>query len=201
MIHVVSIYESPPWFDILKGETNKAIETLEKSVLVFYDVDIESDLADPNLLFWYVSILLYICFFRMSQNFRKWGEYVTFFICLSHILRFYNCLIENNMRYNICIFNFLGFYRDWENYIIAKLRDIPYPFCITNQNQWIMISMVIGYYFYFLVPSWMRTSRWNTHPLTSRRLWPQNWSWRRISICGSTTGLCERERERVINMR
>ncbi|XP_078335066.1 zinc finger C3H1 domain-containing protein-like isoform X2 [Crassostrea virginica] len=38
-------------FELKQGETDKAIETLEKSVLAFYVVDVKSELADPNLLF------------------------------------------------------------------------------------------------------------------------------------------------------
>lgn len=60
----------------MQGETNKAIETLEKSVLVFYDVEVESDLADPNLLFWYVtnlSILLLTKSSGFDQSSNFWG--------------------------------------------------------------------------------------------------------------------------------
>lgn len=46
-------------------------------------------------------------FFSVSQNLRKWGKSVTFLYCVSHVLRFEKFLIENDIGYYFCIFNYL----------------------------------------------------------------------------------------------
>lgn len=38
-----------------------------------------------------------------AQNLRKWSKYVTFFICLSHVLRFKKFLVVNDTGYNFCV--------------------------------------------------------------------------------------------------
>lgn len=53
----------------------------------------------------------YIRFFRMSQNLQILGKSVSILICNTHFLRYRKFLIGNNIGYDFCVFQYLGFKR------------------------------------------------------------------------------------------
>ena len=95
--------------------------------------------CDPNGPF----LVLYIWFFCMSQNLRKWGKWEAFLICASHFLWFKKFLIINNTEYNFWVFKYLRFkrhpkqeahgpHRSPEQQFLVTLNLVSYAISILN---------------------------------------------------------------------